>query len=320
MNEIRSIEVIDGTSRELATPVTLFGTDDPVQVVARASAMAAALKDVIVNRGLISVISKREYVRLEGWTLLGSMIGVFAVLEWTRPVEGGWEARVSARTLGGNIIGMAEAECLRSEKSWADRDDYAIRSMAQTRASAKALRMPLGFIVEMAGYAATPADEMPVDAARVQGNDTPMSRDGRAASTGADDAPHCPTHPRFAMRAGKSGGYYCSSKAGEGEDANEKGYCNYRLAAAPAPAPAGDAHADVRRELSASLVAAQITPDDLAAFLSGEGVDFGSADGERHTIEQIIGFAQRQQLTLAELVNEARVKAGGIDTDGVLFE
>jgi hypothetical protein len=33
--------------------------------------------------------------------------------------------------------------------------------MAQTRAASKALRQPLGFVVVLAGYEATPADEMP---------------------------------------------------------------------------------------------------------------------------------------------------------------
>ena len=49
---------------------------------------------------------------------------------------------------------------MRSEKSWAGRDDFALRSMAQTRATSKALRMPLGFVVTLAGYLATPAEEM----------------------------------------------------------------------------------------------------------------------------------------------------------------
>jgi hypothetical protein len=33
--------------------------------------------------------------------------------------------------------------------------------MAQTRATSKALRQPLGFVMTLAGYAATPAEEMP---------------------------------------------------------------------------------------------------------------------------------------------------------------
>jgi hypothetical protein len=88
------------------------------------------------------------------------MLGVFPVVEWTRPVADGWEARVEARTLAGQVVGAAEAECLRTEKQWKSRDDYALRSMAQTRAVSKALRGPLGFVVTLAGFEATPAEEM----------------------------------------------------------------------------------------------------------------------------------------------------------------
>ena len=77
--------------------------------------------------------------------------------------EGGWEARVQALTLQGAVVGAADAQCLRSENNWKTRDDYALRSMAQTRAAAKALRMPLGFIMALAGYEATPAEEMPAE-------------------------------------------------------------------------------------------------------------------------------------------------------------
>jgi hypothetical protein len=47
------------------------------------------------------------------------------------------------------------------ERNWSHRDDYALRSMAQTRAVAKALRLCLGWIMSLAGYEATPAEEMP---------------------------------------------------------------------------------------------------------------------------------------------------------------
>ena len=75
--------------------------------------------------------------------------------------RGGWEARVEVRTRDGQVIGAAEAECMRDEKRWATADDYAVRSMAQTRAASKALKMPLGFVFAMAGYETTPAEEMP---------------------------------------------------------------------------------------------------------------------------------------------------------------
>jgi len=142
-------------------PVGLFGAVGPVEVIEKATQVATALKAVIKTQGLISNIQGREYPRCEAWTLLGTMLGVFPVLVWTREIPGGWEARVEARTRDGAIVGAAEAECLKIEKNWQDRDAYAVRSMAQTRATAKALRMPLGFVMTLAGYEPTPAEEMP---------------------------------------------------------------------------------------------------------------------------------------------------------------
>jgi hypothetical protein len=151
--------------------VTLFGTDNPAEVVSRAAVVATALADLVRKQNLIVRIGQSDHVRVEGWTLLGSMLGVFPVVTWTRPVKAvsdgmdaelqiGWEARVEARTRGGEVVGAAEAECLRTERTWKGRDDYALRSMAQTRAVSKALRLPLGFVMQLAGFNPTPAEEM----------------------------------------------------------------------------------------------------------------------------------------------------------------
>lgn len=147
--------------------VTLWGTDNPAAVIERAAAIAGPLGRLIRDQHLYSTIGGREHVRVEGWTLLGSMLGVFPVCVWSRKLNGeGWEARVEARTRDGAIIGAAEASCLRSERNWKDRDDYALRSMAQTRATSKALRLPLGFVIALAGYDPTPEEEMPQDASK----------------------------------------------------------------------------------------------------------------------------------------------------------
>lgn len=142
---------------------TLFRTDDPVEVVERATRAADALKRVIEDRGMVQNIKGREHVLVAGWQTLGSMLGVVPVVAWTRPLENGWEARVEARTLDGRTVGAAEAMCTRDESTWKKRDDFALRSMAQTRATSKALRGPLGFVVTLAGYSDTPAEEMPPD-------------------------------------------------------------------------------------------------------------------------------------------------------------
>lgn len=176
-----------------AVSTGLFGDAKPVQIIERATDIATALKAVISKQGLISKISGREYPKCEAWTLLGTMLGVFPVLCWTKQVEGGWEARVEARTKDGAIVGAAEAQCLKSEKNWSNRDDFALRSMAQTRATAKCLRMPLGFVMTLAGYEATPAEEMIADHAH-------QNAPGRAASPPPSQRPtqaaNAPATPR----------------------------------------------------------------------------------------------------------------------------
>ncbi len=160
---------------------TLFGTDNPAEVVQRAAVVATALADLVRRQNLIVRIGQSDHVRVEGWTLLGSMLGVFPVVTWTRPVvvlrpdepaqNLGWEARVEARTRAGEVVGAAESECLRTERTWASRDDYALRSMAQTRAVSKALRLPLGFVMQLAGFNPTPAEEMGVELPTVDMSD-----------------------------------------------------------------------------------------------------------------------------------------------------
>lgn len=71
-----------------------------------------------------------------------------------------WEAFVQIRTPAGVIVGSAEAMCSRAENTWAQRDDYAVRSMAETRAESRAYRRAVGWIVSIAGYNPTPAEEM----------------------------------------------------------------------------------------------------------------------------------------------------------------
>lgn len=161
-----------------AAPVNLFRTEEPVEIIRRATETATALATVLRAQNLTVKIQNREHVRVEGWTLLGSMLGVFPVCEWTRKLEDGWEARVEARTLAGAVVGAAEAECLRTENTWKSRDDYALRSMAQTRATSKALRQPLGFVVSLAGFDPTPAEEMPRDsgASSLAGSGAPEVR------------------------------------------------------------------------------------------------------------------------------------------------
>lgn len=153
---------------EASQSLTLFRTDEPAEVVRAATKVADALASVVESKNLYKQISGKKHVLVEGWTLLGSMLGVFPVLDGDPEevdVNGvkGWRATVKAVRGDGSVVGRASALCLRSEPNWKNRDEYAVMSMAQTRATSKALRQPLGFVMTLAGYAATPEAEMPRD-------------------------------------------------------------------------------------------------------------------------------------------------------------
>ena len=129
----------------------LFGSADPVEIVEKAVRVADALKSVIVAKNLISNIQGKAYPQVEAWLTLASMLRLTTVCEWSRRVDDGWEARVFVRDGANNVIGAAEAQCLKTERTKKSWEDYAIRSMAQTRATSKALRSVLGFIMVLAG-------------------------------------------------------------------------------------------------------------------------------------------------------------------------
>lgn len=64
-------------------------------------------------------------------------------------------------------VGWGEGRCTRAESNWATKDDFQLASQAQTRGQSRTLAAPLRFIVKLAGYATTPADDMPDEPAAV---------------------------------------------------------------------------------------------------------------------------------------------------------
>lgn len=172
----------------------LWGSEDPEVMTGRMAAIANAMSKVVEAQGLYITMGTdrdgraRKYVLVEGWSLVGAMIGVFPRTVAVDAVEQGsipamavekqgrsgsyvknypaasgiltFRARVDLVTRDGVVVGGAEALCSKHEETWRDRDDNQIASMAQTRATAKAYRMSFGFVMPMSGYAATPAEEM----------------------------------------------------------------------------------------------------------------------------------------------------------------
>ncbi len=142
--------------------------DNPGAVIQRATEISKELVKIINDQHLYTVISDKKYVQVTGWSALGAMLGVLprevsahefesgdveAVVELIRTSDGAVVGRGSA------IVGMEEKD-RKGNLTWANRPRYARRSMAITRATGKAFRLSFSWIMSLAGYQATPAEEM----------------------------------------------------------------------------------------------------------------------------------------------------------------
>lgn len=143
-------------------PTSLFELP-PQQKIAMASEIATALKDIIVRQRLWVRIGPAEHVKAEGWATLGSLLGIVprerSVIEHA---DGTFEAYVELYAMATDrVVGGASAICGADETRWGKADRFARRSMAITRATGKAYRLGFSWIVSLAGYSPTPAEEMP---------------------------------------------------------------------------------------------------------------------------------------------------------------
>ena len=137
-----------------------YSFDDKIEV---ATKVASSLKNVIQNQGLAVKIGQSEYVTAEGWEVLGIMLGCTPYVEEVVEIPTDskhkfmYKATVSIRQ-GDTILSRASAM---AERNKMQTDRPSVYSMAQTRALGKAYRMALSWIVKMADYEPTPAEEMP---------------------------------------------------------------------------------------------------------------------------------------------------------------
>ena len=139
----------------------------PEVVLEEARRAAKALADVLANKPKKCVINGEQFLQFEDWQTLGRFYGVTAAARTTEYVEFGdtvgFAATAEALLVvnGQSIkISSAEAMCLNDEWKWQDKPLYQLKSMAQTRACAKTLRNVLAWVVVLAGYQPTPAEEM----------------------------------------------------------------------------------------------------------------------------------------------------------------
>jgi hypothetical protein len=135
-------------------------------VLKTASRVAKMVAKVVENRKLYCTIEGKKFVYCEGWTTMGSILGLRAIITNVEEKENelGEKKYVATAEVykGEKLISRAEAECAAWEKKRQNlrQDDFVLRSTAQTRAIAKAYRLCLSWVMSLAGYEPTPAEEM----------------------------------------------------------------------------------------------------------------------------------------------------------------
>jgi hypothetical protein len=129
------------------------------------------LAKLIKEKGLSSNIQGKQFVNVEGWQFAGASLGLMPIITETtdltrRGTEPGqveikYMAKCEVRNINtGQLVATGVAICSNFEQSKKRFDEYAILSMAQTRAIGKAYRNLLAWLMKAAGFEATPAEEM----------------------------------------------------------------------------------------------------------------------------------------------------------------
>ena len=152
----------------------------PGQVLSDQRAYALACRDHVLKHHVVKM-QGRAYVTVAGATQVASLMG-FSCREcgcvFVHAQEGlaaHWLATVEVVDRDGQVIGRGSAICSTEERQWKNRDSFAQRSMAITRAAGKALRLCLGHVFAMLGdgVQATTAEEMPPEMAEPEQADEP---------------------------------------------------------------------------------------------------------------------------------------------------
>lgn len=171
-------EIVEDKTQEQLPDYAILNPEIPMSVkIDVASNVATCLKHLIETQGLVKTglnkqNPKEAYVLVEGWEVLGTMLGIVPVTEIIGEQTNkqgrviGYDARASlyrnpvienGEIVGGELISRTEAS---ADKHGFQKDLPSIKSMAQTRALGKCYRMALSWIMKMAGYSGTPAEEM----------------------------------------------------------------------------------------------------------------------------------------------------------------
>ena len=127
--------------------------------------LAKDLAKFIKDNKLSTQVQGKEFVNVEGWQYAGSRLGIVPIVEHVINLSNDQEIKYQAKVTlfdlrHGVTVGAGFAICSNKESGKKFYQEFAIASMAQTRAIGKAYRNILAWIIRAAGYEPTPAEEM----------------------------------------------------------------------------------------------------------------------------------------------------------------
>lgn len=134
----------------------------------RAKKIGKELAEFVKTNNLSTNIAGKQFIMVEGWQFVGTQMSLTDVVVSCEEVapfgetvkEIKYRAVVEIVNQQGTVVSRGFAWCSNKEPAKKSFDEYAIASMAQTRAIGKAYRNILSWVVKMAGYEATPAEEI----------------------------------------------------------------------------------------------------------------------------------------------------------------
>lgn len=156
----KKAEVVQPPSQKLYSSISMQ----------RAKKLAKELSNFARENSLQVEIAGRQYMQVEGWQFIGTQMGLTDIVKFcdretenVQPGEIKYKAVVEIINQNGTVISKGFAFASNKEKKKTSFEEYAVASMAQTRAIGKAYRNFLAWIVKMAGYEPTPVEEIDRD-------------------------------------------------------------------------------------------------------------------------------------------------------------
>ena len=137
---------------------------NPGEMIRQSSDAAGVCKEIVVQTACS--IQGRKYVRVEGWQSIAVAHGCVLSTRDVERIEGGIRAIGEVKRMAdGAVLATAEGFVGDTEKTWGNREEYAKRAMAQTRAMSRVARAAFAHVVVMmnAGLETTPAEEIPAE-------------------------------------------------------------------------------------------------------------------------------------------------------------